>query len=428
MSEIGGSHAVGIIADDFTGAMDTAHGFAARGYDTTVLASLLNEPKSVNVNADILSVNTNSRYVDEQTATATVVNAIDRVPARSVYKKIDSTLRGNFSAEVDAALTASGATFALVAPAFPSAGRTTEDGVHYVKGKPVTETEYGHDEKGPASSAIPELFAGEDRPVVSIPLETIKTDRDQVASAIEDAVTESETAPIIVCDARTDADLKTIAAASADRDALYVGSGGLAEHLTLDGVEMTPPLVPQLTPGAPLGIVGSVSETTLTQLKHVPDDGVVPVDGVRLLDGEINETAVRQAADRLEAGEPVMVTTATERAMVEETLEAGRERGLTDADIRNRVASGLAHIAQRVRERETPSGLFVTGGDIAIAVLESLDATAVSLSGKEVEAGIPVGQFADGDAAGTQVVTKAGGFGSEEAIVNCLNTLTNHNE
>ncbi|WP_435102698.1 four-carbon acid sugar kinase family protein [Halarchaeum sp. P4] len=425
MSEDGRSHAVGVVADDLTGAMDTAHGFAVRGHDTTVLATLPGDGP-VDVEADALSVNTDSRYDGAQEAAAAVTDAVERVAARCVYKKVDSTLRGNVGAEVTAALDATDAGVALVAPAFPSAGRTTVDGVHYVAGTPVAETEYGRDEKGPASSEIRDLFV--DRPVVSLTLDTVEAGRDAVVDAVADAMAASETAPVVVCDARTDEHLVTIAAAGATRDALYVGSGGLAEHLVLDGVATRPPSTPRPASGAPLGVVGSVSETTLTQLERVPAEAVVAVDPVALLDGDGDAAAVERAAARLAAGDPVVLTTATRHATVEETLAAGRERGLSAADIRERVSNGLAGAARRVHDRASPSGVFVTGGDVALAVFEVFDATAVSLSGTGVEAGIPVGTFADGVAAGIPVITKAGGFGSPEAIVTCLDALTPENE
>lgn len=422
MDDSDGSVAVGIVADDLTGAMDTAHGFAARGYATTVRAGRPTEAITIDGETAVLSVNTNSRYSDGKAAATAVAETIERVPAWRVYKKVDSTLRGNFTAEVEAALGASGAAVALVAPAFPSAGRTTEGGVHYVEGVAVAETEYGDDEKGPATSAIPDLFESVDRPVVTIPLETVEAGRDAVAAAIEDAVAASERPPVAVCDAREDAHLGAIAAAGADRDGevLYVGSGGLAERMTLGGVETAPPSMPTFAAGAPLGVVGSVSETTLTQLGRVPDEAIVELDGSALLTGGDPEAAIERATERLDGGRPVVMTSATDRAAVERTLAAGRRRGLTDAEIRDRVATGLARIARRVHDASEPSGLFVTGGDIAIAVIDSLAATAVSLTGMEVEAGIPIGRLADGVAAGTPLITKAGGFGTDEAIVDSL--------
>lgn len=417
-------YAVEVVADDLTGAMDTSQGFAARGYATTVVADPEAEMDAIDEDAAVLGINTDSRYDDEADAVDAVSEAIETLPAGTVYKKVDSTLRGNFAAEVDAALAASGADLALVAPAFPSAGRTTEDGVHYVKGTPVAETEYGDDEKGPRSSSIAELFASVDRPVATVSLSTVEAGNDEVAAAIADAVEGSDRAPIVVCDALEDEHLATAAEATDGVDALYVGSGGLAEHITVPGAEAGARSPPQLAPGAALGVAGSVSATTLAQLEHVSDEAIVQVDGAALLDGGDLDAAVDRAVRRLRDGRPVVLTAATDDEDVERTLAAGRERDLSSSEVRNRVAAGLAAAATDVLQEETPSGMLLTGGDIAVAVIRELGATAVTLTGEEVEAGIPIGTFADGSTAGMPLVTKAGGFGSEATIVNCLDVLT----
>lgn len=417
-------YAVEVVADDLTGAMDTSQGFAARGYATTVVANPEAEMDAIEEDAAVLGINTDSRYDDEEDAINAVFKAIEAISAQIVYKKVDSTLRGNFAAEVDAALAASGAELALVAPAFPSAGRTTKDGVHYVKEMPVAETEYGDDKKGPVSSSITELFTSVDRPIKNISLSTVDAGSDEVAATLADTVERSDRAPIVICNALEDNHLATAAEAADDLDALYVGSAGLAEHITVSGADSDSYSPPQLSAGATMGVAGSVSETTLTQLDHVSDDVVIQVDGTGLLEGNDSDDAVERTVRRLREGRSVVLTAATDDEDVEQTLAAGREQGLASSEIRDRVAAGLAAAATDVLQEETPSGLLLTGGDISVAVIRELGATAVTLTGEEVEAGIPIGTFADGSTAGMPLVTKAGGFGSEETIVNCLDVLS----
>lgn len=423
-------YSVKVIGDDLTGAMDTSQGFAARGYATTVVADPNAEIDAVPLGETpaILGINTDSRYDDENDAINSVVEAIETIPARSIYKKVDSTLRGNFAAEIDAALTASGANLALVAPAFPSAGRTTEDGIHYVNGTPVADTESGEDEKGPISSSISELFKSVDRPIENVSLATVDAGSDQVAAAIADSIKRDERAPILVCDAREDTHLETAAKAAAEFDTLYVGSGGLAEHITVPEADTIKRSSPQFSSGAALGVAGSVSTITLTQLEQVADEAIVRIDGASLLTGDIPDAAIERTVRRLQNGRPVILTAATSDEAVEQTLTAGREQGLTAAEVRNQVAAGLAAAATAVLRTETPSGLLLTGGDIAVAVIQALGATAITLTGEEVEAGIPIGTFVDGPTAGMPLVTKAGGFGSEETIVNCLDVLARTDE
>ena len=71
-----------------------------------------------------------------------------------------------------------------------------------------------------------------------------------------------------------------------------------------------------------------------------------------------------------------------------------------------------------IRESKV-SGLVLVGGDTAHSVLAGLQANAVELGG-EVQRGIPMGTVAGGDADGKFVVTKGGGFGDRDALVNAV--------
>lgn len=408
---------LGIIADDLTGAMDTANEVAARGYETIVVAVPDASPPA----ATVVAVNTDSRYATPSDAADAVRDSVDAVGAGTVYKKIDSTLRGNIGSEVTAVLRTTAADLAVVAPAFPATGRQTWDGIHRVNGTPVAETEFAADHNGPPSSTLTDLLTGQGFPVERVDGADVAEGTDRVAACFSAAVGRHDQPPIVVCDARTAAHLETIAAAGDRFDALFVGSGGLAAHLRLDAPTDASPVVPEPGPGTPLAVVGSVSETTLEQLDRVPDTQLFHLDPHSLLDEGTDEAAA--VADRLERDLPTVLTGASDRSAVDDTLAAGRDRGLSDAEIRNRVATGLASVAANACRITSPSGLFYTGGDVAVAGLHALDATTVSLSGATVDAGIPIGQLIDGGVADTPVITKAGGFGTETTIINCLDTL-----
>ena len=62
-----------------------------------------------------------------------------------LFKKVDSTLRGHIGLEVSAMLAESGAPWAFVAPAFPAMGRTQRDGLLYVGGRPLAQSQEGTD-------------------------------------------------------------------------------------------------------------------------------------------------------------------------------------------------------------------------------------------------------------------------------------------
>jgi uncharacterized protein YgbK (DUF1537 family) len=114
-----------LIADDLTGACDAAVHFARRGYRTQVHLDSHGEETSV------LAISTESRDLNAAELRQVMRGLAQRLPiaqARILFKKIDSTLRGNVGAEIAAALAAFGCEAAVITPAFPAMGRTVEGG------------------------------------------------------------------------------------------------------------------------------------------------------------------------------------------------------------------------------------------------------------------------------------------------------------
>ena len=68
------------------------------------------------------------------------------------------------------------------------------------------------------------------------------------------------------------------------------------------------------------------------------------------------------------------------------------------------------------------NGILFTGGDIAIKATQCLNITATVIQ-DEILPGIPYGHFVEGQYKNIIVVTKAGGFGNEDAIIQVLNFL-----
>lgn len=94
-----------------------------------------------------------------------------------VYKKVDSTLRGNLTSEIRALNDFYNPDLMVFAPAFPKQGRKTVDGTHRLDGTPIHRTQFGEDIKSPVqSSTIPSYF--HDFVIISIcPPEKLKDTR-----------------------------------------------------------------------------------------------------------------------------------------------------------------------------------------------------------------------------------------------------------
>lgn len=189
---------IGIISDDLTGCGDVGLHFVQRGLRTIVLVSdserLLKDLKP-DAEWDVLVVNTESRFDEPQTAydkVKRVLRFFRKLNIERIYKKIDSTLRGNIGSEIDALFDELNIEELPFCAAFPGAGRTTIEGYHYVRGKLVTGTEFARDPRNRVNEAhIPTLLKDTSKYSEKIKVYNAKTQRDleNIAREIPDYTT-----------------------------------------------------------------------------------------------------------------------------------------------------------------------------------------------------------------------------------------------
>ena len=125
------SLSVAIVADDLTGALDSSTPFVLAGHPVAVAVEAGATGEAIATGATVIAVNTASRGLPPGEAAAAVgrcAEALSAAGAVIAFKKVDSRLKGNVAAEVDAALTGFGRARAVVAPAVPSEGRTVVTG------------------------------------------------------------------------------------------------------------------------------------------------------------------------------------------------------------------------------------------------------------------------------------------------------------
>lgn len=114
-----------ILADDLTGALDSAAPFAGRGLRTDIALDRNAIAGIVAEQPDVVSINLNTREISADAARAETAAVIALLPpGTKLFKKVDSRLKGNIAAELDAIPFIR----ALVAPAIPEFGRIVEAG------------------------------------------------------------------------------------------------------------------------------------------------------------------------------------------------------------------------------------------------------------------------------------------------------------
>ena len=136
-----------IIADDFTGALDTGVQFTKVGIKTKVL---VNTELNLDQNSDVevLVLNAETRHLEKKQAYDIIYRLIktaEKAKIPFIYKKTDSALRGNIGSELAAVLNASEDSILSFIPAFPSMDRITKEGIQYINSVPVSESVFGRD-------------------------------------------------------------------------------------------------------------------------------------------------------------------------------------------------------------------------------------------------------------------------------------------
>lgn len=409
-----------VIADDLTGAADTGIQFRPAFAPVYLVGHRFLSVGSFEPPPRALSIFTASRGLPPAEAHREVFaacQALGCLAPRRIYKKIDSALRGNIGAELEAVMDALNIGMSFIAPAFVEQGRTTEGGVHCIHGTPVARTEMRRDPVTPVcESRLPEWISLQAHfPIAHIDLAILNQGADATAGVIDRAFARG--ARHFTFDAAAVEHLERIVHLALNHypQALLCGSAGLAQSLArVLGSGMTPlpagrPRVNDSLPGHWLYACGSASERLRRQVSLLAGCAQVIVQTLEpacLTAGhppECRAAAVQRAVARLAVGDLVV-------SLAPPSLDSP----CIDPD---RLIVGFADAVGAVIEAARPAGLFLSGGDTALAILERLGIRAIRLE-CEVGSGLVFGRLMGGSMNEMPVVTKAGAFGPPDALLN----------
>ncbi|MGQ9696293.1 MAG: four-carbon acid sugar kinase family protein [Thermodesulfobacteriota bacterium] len=405
-----------IIADDLTGSLDTGLQFRKKGFTTLVPLP----EKKIDREAEVLVINTNSRNLPGRVAYQKVYRVARGLNTKGIYKKIDSTMRGNVGLEALAILRAKKIPKAIVTPSIPSQGRQVEKGVLYVHGVPLLKTPYARDPFHPLhSSRLPQLLHKETGLLVGlISLKQVRKSPRFLAEAIMHRKEQ-----ILVVEAKEQDDLKNIASAwhLISEKILPCGSVGLAQEIAslLEIKKEKKKKKYSFSKGPFLIVSASRNPITAKQLKKAqeifnfsliePDLGPRPQK--RWIKAE-QESLLRKIKEGLTRyGGAILTTTFLEHLPGKEKL----------------ISNFLGEVTALLLCQMQLGGLILTGGDLAMGVCALLSASFLSIE-EEVLPGIPFSILRDGPNRGLRLVTKAGGFGEEDALEQIIKFLRRKNE
>lgn len=414
-----------IIADDFTGSNDTGVQFAKKGLHTIVTTNLQQLGDQL-FDSDVVVFDTESRMDAKETSYQKIIDLAKKLaphPASYIYKKLDSTFKGNVGAEIEASMTGFGFDFAICIPALPSNGRQTIEGNVVVNGTLLHLTEVANDPKTPVNkSYIPDILALQTSlitAVVSIP-----------ANGYSDAFVLSEVkkhrqagTQVLVFDAKENTDLNQLAEglSAINEKFLIIGTAGLAEFLPRAlNLKLKRPV---------LSIVGSVSDVTRQQIEHAKSSlQLLSIDFSieDMHDVNKQQQIVALAFDALNNNTHVVIQTAAKKSDVQYAEEKAKELGMSTFEISDFIANKLGDLTEVLltQASELLGGVFITGGDTLIKIAKRLGVEGMTIT-KEVLPAIPMGRFISPKYQHINIVTKAGGFGNVSAFETIVAALEN---
>lgn len=416
------------IADDLTGANDTALQFAKRQMRASVQLDLTKDPPG---GSEVIVIDSDSRDLDVRDAYQKVhriSEAVKKYGAECIYKKIDSTLRGNWGAEVQAVADTFEPELVIIAPAYPVNKRITVGGYHFLNGTLLELTEIGHAPKTPVKkSYIPDILReqvpGQDCAILDFTV--MRQGTEAVRNSIEEFLLTGRN--WIICDIVEEQNFLTLMdALHGHRRILWVGSAGLADYMAyFYGWQGESYPSHSSRRGPVLVCAGSVSHVTQTQIRTL-------VQQMEITRIKLDVEAVLSDADRINAysaeiqsemaaGHDVLLTAAEDDLDVRKAVHAGRRYQLSGKEVSEKIANIMASIVSRL-DFSSLSGMVLTGGDTAVHICRAVGVDHIEIL-QEVDPGVPLGYLCGANVEPVFVVTKAGAFGRPDTFVKALNII-----
>lgn len=430
-----------IIADDLTGANATGVLLAKQGFKTATFLNLKKYDPNKNLDLDIISISTDSRGTEKDTAYNRVKEVVDYFKDDSIKlfaKRIDSTLRGNIGAEIDGVLDyLSEDTIAIVVPAFPTSGRICIGDYLMVDQVPLEKTDVATDPKAPVkTSKVTSIIKSQtSKKVGFIDLHKVLKGVDSLKDALSKEIENGS--KIIVIDAITDEDIETIAEAINDMkiNIVSVDPGPFTSTLAKKLLNKTKPVSSQKL----MMVIGSVTNLTRKQIeefKLIYSPLILEVDTEKLIydttcQGEINRVS-NVLLENMKDYDIIGITTIKNEKDILNLNNIAKELNITEDEVSKKITTGLAKISKIVLDKSNSSigGLYTSGGDVTIAVCNELEAIGIEVIDEVLPLAV-YGKILEGNYNNTAIVTKGGLIGDEKAIIKCtdyiLTKLSNEN-
>ncbi|MGN1153803.1 MAG: four-carbon acid sugar kinase family protein [Candidatus Gastranaerophilaceae bacterium] len=430
------SDQIGIIADDLTGANDTALQFQKRGAATKILLDY-NVIEETVQEQGVWATSTESRNISAEDAALKVHSAVSSIVSslniEHFYKKIDSTVRGNIAIEALAMLNTLDMDAAVIIPAFPAEGRVTVGGYHLLKGVPIGRTEMAQDPHSPImESHIPTMLKNQlgdnSNLVAHIELKTVMNGAGPILMKINELIKEGK--KLIVADAISIVDIEQIILAinKSSYNILPTGTAAAATVLSEiwlpDNTNYVPQVIPKLPKLIISGSATAINSNQIEKLKNTDEfDNVYEIALTQkiVIDG-VSDEIIDCIINNLGTYNTVLVHSSYLVDNFDGFSDDSLNAELTKNKFASMITDFLAELTQRVISRVNV--LLVTlGGETSYKCCRAIDAMELTLI-DEVAPAIALcidkkDQF---------IITKSGNLGNSNTLVDIIKYINSHEQ
>lgn len=425
-----------VVSDDLTGALDSGVQLAKAGIPTEVkiFSDQLNTlADKIQPDSLVLVVDTESRHISPEAAYRRVADTIRWAQEQGIprlYKKTDSTLRGNLGPEMAALIDNGNGLPLIFVPAFPALGRTTEGGRQYVYGVPLEDTEFARDPLNPMNTSQIDAIIN-----TNANLEVREVEPSGLTDLLKKLREEAsaEKPLVVLVNGRSEKDLEETARALAlffDETRPYTpsktikhsiaGCAGFAAYLPgllkLKKSKVRPPRLPK-----PLVVVnGSLNPVALAQARHALAQGFLdlPLEPEGLQSPEIRRNIVQKISEAAEADRACVVRTVLTEEDFEDYTGRAEKLGIPREQMHRILPQLLGEILHQAAKETVLGTMVIFGGDTLGGILASFGkGTIIPLT--ETFPGVVTAQIPE-VLNPRYLISKAGGFGEEDFLSKLL--------
>lgn len=418
-----------VIADDLTGSNATCSLLKKIGLST---ASIFKLEKDKNYKNDVVSYSTDSRAISKKDAYNRVFQTTQILKNNSVLlynKRIDSTLRGNIGSEIEGMLDALNEDrVAILVPSYPDSGRIVVNKTMLVNGILLEHSDAGRDTKTPViSSNVEEIIKNQTK--LNTAYFTLKDISKSEAELTKNIIEKSKDNKILIFDSVTNEDIIKISKAvlKSNLKIITVDPGPFTMYYSSEMKKITK------TDKKILMVIGSATDTTKQQIEHIlqhEDIFLVKMKPSLFFDKKTRLEEIKRVCELIYKGinnyELIMLT----------TTPIGDDKRLDLQKISNDLNISIDEVSKIIAQTLTEAasdvllnsnsfeGVYSSGGDITLALLEKLEAIGVEIR-DEVIPLAAYGRIIEGKIGNLKLVSKGGMVGNKETIKLCLHKIKN---